>query len=659
MATSPMTEVMHHIRKTVLLGDDLGLTDGQLLTDFISRGDEAAFAALVRRHGPMVWGVCRRLLRNTHDAEDAFQATFLVLVRKAASIASRQLVANWLHGVAHVTAMKARATAARRKNRETQVREMPEPAVLEKDLSWDLQPLLDEELNRLPDKYRAVIILCDLEGMTRKETARQLGCPEGTVAGHLARARVMLAKRLTQRHVALSGGALAALLSQQTTKAALPTSLVSSTIKAAGSFAGAQWAAKEVISARIAALAEGVLKTMFLSKLKAAAGACLIIGLILMLGSAFAYRTLAADNESTSKEQGKLRDTLLVLDQQFWEASAKHDTETLSKLIADDYLGIGTNQSWTKKTLLQQHRDFRTGNLQLLTNRDVTRLHEHAALLTYEAKFKVFTRGGALSDTAHQRLIACWVERGGGWFVVFSQVTDVVQPPGHAPALKAPSNAGQEKGEWFDEQKEAEKWGQAILLPFKPAVTIKPAVNNKPGIKNFILPMNDGGSLAFRCCLLPRHHLPRIGFRSNGSDQDRIQNAWDDDYPLVIVGANEKDWPKFADLQKGITLSPPLFVDRASEITVDGVLRSVKHNADNTIKLELTIATVATVESLAIDGVLRAKEVKVVIDGRPAKLMDLKAAMPISMRIAKVTQQEAAVEIRAGKRLESLQPSNR
>src|SRR5436305_9582185 len=133
MATSPMSEVMQHLRTAVLLRDGAGLTDGQLLGDYLRRRDETALAALICRHGPMVWGVCRRVLRNYHDAEDAFQATFLVLVRKAVSIASRELVANWLYGVAHQTALKARATAAKRKGRERQVTEMPEPAVSEQD----------------------------------------------------------------------------------------------------------------------------------------------------------------------------------------------------------------------------------------------------------------------------------------------------------------------------------------------------------------------------------------------------------------------------------------------------------------------------------------------------------------------------------------------
>src|SRR5262245_27769584 len=233
MATGQLSGVLQHLRGAMLLRDGAGLTDGQLLEDYISRRDQAALAALVQRHGPMVWGVCRRVLSNYHDAEDAFQATFLVLVRRASSIASPELLANWLYGVAHQTALKARATAAKRKGRERQVTDMPETAVTQPDVWRDLQPLLDEELSRLPDKYRGVIVLCDLEGKTRKEVAGQLGCAEGTVASRLARARIMLAKRLTQRGVALSGGTLAAELAKQAASASVPTSVVDATINAA------------------------------------------------------------------------------------------------------------------------------------------------------------------------------------------------------------------------------------------------------------------------------------------------------------------------------------------------------------------------------------------------------------------------------------------
>jgi RNA polymerase sigma factor (sigma-70 family) len=289
MATSQVSDVIQQLRRTVLLRDAAGLSDGQLLEDYLSRRDEAALEALVGRHAPTVWGVCRRLLGH-HDAEDAFQATFLVLVRKASSIASREQLANWLYGVARQTALKARATAARRKEREKQVAEMPEPAAAERDLGDDW---LDHELSRLPDKYRVVIVLCDLGGKTRKEAARQLGLPGGTVASRLARARAMLAKRFSQRGVALSGGALAAVPS-----ACVSPSLVSSTTKAAGQFAAGHAVA---IPVKVVALTEGVLKTMLLSTLKKAAVALLVV-LVLMAGAgAVISRTSAG--EQPDKEQ--------------------------------------------------------------------------------------------------------------------------------------------------------------------------------------------------------------------------------------------------------------------------------------------------------------------------------------------------------------------
>jgi RNA polymerase sigma factor (sigma-70 family) len=188
MATH-MNEIVRHLRAAALRQDGAGMTDGQLLGRFIEQWDENAVAALVRRHAPMVWGVCRRVLGNPHDAEDAFQATFLVLVRKAASVRQREQVGNWLYGVANQTALKARALRAKRRTRERQVADMPDIEAPHQDESRDLQTFLDQELSRLPDKYRVAIVLCDLEGKTRKETARQLGLPEGTLAGRLTRGR--------------------------------------------------------------------------------------------------------------------------------------------------------------------------------------------------------------------------------------------------------------------------------------------------------------------------------------------------------------------------------------------------------------------------------------------------------------------------------------
>jgi RNA polymerase sigma factor (sigma-70 family) len=296
-----MSKVVQHFRRAVLLPEGAGLTDGQLLGCFIEHRDEAAFAALLRRHGSMVWSVCRRLL-NQHDAEDAFQATFLVLVRKAATIVPRESVANWLYGVAHQTALQARRTAARRRAREKQVAEIPEPVVVEQDLWRDLQPLLDQELSRLPDVYREVIVLCDLEGKTRKEAARQLGLPEGTVGSRLARARAMVAKRLARHGLSVSGGALAAVLSQNVASAGVPTSVVSSTIKAASLFAVGQAAC--VISPHVAALMEGVLKTMLLTQLKVATAVLLVVAAL--SGTAgLIYQTQAAEQPKAQRATEK------------------------------------------------------------------------------------------------------------------------------------------------------------------------------------------------------------------------------------------------------------------------------------------------------------------------------------------------------------------
>src|SRR5437667_7676999 len=154
MATAEMGSVVRHLRRAVLLRDGGGLTDGQLLESFLASGEEAAFEALVRRHGPMVLGVCRRVLRDAHEAEDAFQATFLVLVRKAGSVVPRELVGNWLYGVAYRTALGAKTASARRRAKE---REMPRREALDEDIWSKLRPLLDHELSHLPDKYRVPI----------------------------------------------------------------------------------------------------------------------------------------------------------------------------------------------------------------------------------------------------------------------------------------------------------------------------------------------------------------------------------------------------------------------------------------------------------------------------------------------------------------------
>ncbi len=275
-----------------------GQTDGQLLGQFLARRDEAAFAALVRRHGPMVLGVCRRLLRDTHDAEDAFQATFIVLVRKAASLTSRAVLGDWLHGVARRTALNARRTAARRRHHEKAMARSEAPG---EEVDDDRLSLLDEALSRLPEKYRLPIVLCELEGRTRREAAERLGWPEGTVAGRLARGRALLARRLLRQGLALPVATLTAGFSVAT--AFVPAPLVLSTLKAAMGIAAGPAVTTGALSAPVAALAEGVLRSMFLTKLKLVVVVLFLTALLGAGGTAsvFAYRTRAAEPEAVAQ----------------------------------------------------------------------------------------------------------------------------------------------------------------------------------------------------------------------------------------------------------------------------------------------------------------------------------------------------------------------
>lgn len=274
-----MTEVrwsqfVRQLRSVLAAREMAKLTETELWERYVRERDEAAFETLLRRHGPMVLSVCRRILRSEQDAEDAFQATFLVLIRKATSLRSPRTLANWLYGVARRTALEARRAAAKRRTKEAAM--LPRSVML--DDPWDdLRPALDEELGRLAEKYRTAVILCDLEGKTRKEVAGLLGWAEGTVASRLARGRSILAKRLARR--GFGGALVAAALAEGTAPACVPSALVVSTVTAAGVSAARAAAAKGLLSGPVAALTEGVLKSMFLTKLKSAIAVVLVSGI--------------------------------------------------------------------------------------------------------------------------------------------------------------------------------------------------------------------------------------------------------------------------------------------------------------------------------------------------------------------------------------------
>jgi RNA polymerase sigma factor (sigma-70 family) len=248
------------------------LGDGELLQRFAARRDEAAFTALVRRHGPMVLGVCLRVLRHAPDAEDAFQATFLVLFRRARALDRSGSLANYLYTVAYHVALRAKAEAARRGRLARELLGVPRERAHPEAVWSDLQPVLDEELARLPDKYRAPVVLCYLQGKSNGEAGRLLGWPAGTVKGRLSRARDLLRTRLARRGVALSVGLVGALLARHTA-AAVPSWLVEATVRTPTLGPG-------VPCPPAAALAERTLRASVPGKGKAAVMLVLALGAI-------------------------------------------------------------------------------------------------------------------------------------------------------------------------------------------------------------------------------------------------------------------------------------------------------------------------------------------------------------------------------------------
>jgi RNA polymerase sigma factor (sigma-70 family) len=291
-------------------GTSVGLTEGELLERFVSGRDETAFEALVARHGPMVLGVCRKLLRDPNDVDDAFQATFLVLVRKAGTLRRCDLLGNWLYGVALRVAARARTLSARRSARfapgsDETTTLVPREGVQRLGLDptargqCDPAPWLHEEISHLPAKYRTPIVLCFFEGLTHDEAAERLGWPLGTVKGRLSRAKDLLRRRLTSRGLTLSAAALVAQLALPDARAAVSDSLEFATLRAAQSLAGsagASLATTSAVSIPVAALVEGVLRAMILNQVRT-----LAIPMLFVAGTVATGAIVAASQASRGR----------------------------------------------------------------------------------------------------------------------------------------------------------------------------------------------------------------------------------------------------------------------------------------------------------------------------------------------------------------------
>lgn len=300
MSSGQLEKVVHHLRRMAGISDAQRAADGQLLERYISSRDENAFAVLVRRYGRLVRSVCRNILRHEQDIEDAFQVTFMVFACKAASIRKSSSVASWLYGVAYRTAMNTKRTRTRRceKQREPEGHSREQP-VAEASLR-EIQAILDEEVQRLPEKYRSPFILCCLEGKSRAEAGEQLGLMEGTVSSRLAQARKRLQQRLTRRGVVLSAVLCAVELSR-TAAASVAPILVKGTIQAALSFAAGNAAATHLISAEVASLASSVLQALFAKTVKMTTIALLTIGL--MAGAGLLACHVLAQKPAAEKPQ--------------------------------------------------------------------------------------------------------------------------------------------------------------------------------------------------------------------------------------------------------------------------------------------------------------------------------------------------------------------
>jgi RNA polymerase sigma factor (sigma-70 family) len=280
--------VVERIRGLLAAERDAALNDVELLGRFTASADAAAFEAIVRRHGPMVLAVCRRVLANSADADDAFQATFAILVQKAASLSRPERLAGWLFQVAYKTARRARSLQLRLQARREPLTEVAVEAPIAEVVWRELRTMIDEELDRLPEKLRLPVVYCFLQGRSKRAAARLLGWPEGTFSCRLQQARERLRARLVSRGVTLSAGALSLALIHDAAAASAPSLLIAATIRSASLVAKGA-----ALPGPMAALTQGVIHSMSMTKMKIAAA---LVAAVIVVGGGSGWLFLGSEN---------------------------------------------------------------------------------------------------------------------------------------------------------------------------------------------------------------------------------------------------------------------------------------------------------------------------------------------------------------------------
>jgi RNA polymerase sigma factor (sigma-70 family) len=376
MSDRSLDGVVHHIRGLVAARRAGAMSDQELLAAFARHHDEAAFAALLQRHGRMVLGVCRRALGHHQDAEDACQATFLILARKAGSIRKRESVASWLHGVAYRVAMNLRRRLARRRVQAAGLMDVAQ-ADGTAELTWrEVQGVLDEELQRLPERLRVPLLLCYWEGKTRDEAAQELGWTAGTFRGRLDRGRHLLRARLTRRGVTLPAALLASTVLPKAASAALPAALAIATVKGAVLITAGRTLSPGIVSAQVAGLIQGVLRTMFLDKVRTLAAAAFVVA-VLGGGTGFlAYQSRLAAAPPASDDAVQAGDAV--------RAQVSRNEDTAQQARADDAATerlpvVAVAFSPDGKRLVAATADGSITIWDVASGKEVARLHAGAA----------------------------------------------------------------------------------------------------------------------------------------------------------------------------------------------------------------------------------------------------------------------------------------